>query len=385
MRGAISPRGRSATLFLPVLLSLSLAPALPAAAHPQPTPGSTPRPAASSAEPVAPGLSLTTLNQGAVGVEDSWTIQIPIPSTGTITSPPDRTTPVSALAVQDRAKQASDLLAAAGIVARVEKVDNPRYADLDAGTLGFTVRVGRYANQSGAAADLAALSKFGWFGVSLVNTAEDGLATTGPWVIRVLTVDPAQFGGTLAVAHGANLAERATTSAVAARTKALAAVNGGFFVMQSGDGVPGDPVGVHVEGGRLLSEATNGRPVLRLLDGGRRVQIGALTTTTILTTANGEQHQIEGINRYPGKIRNCGGDAGDAPTMLPLHDLTCTDPDELVEFTPEYGTATPSGTDGIEVAIDTTGTVVASRPERRGGRRGWADRAGYRSGGDLAR
>ena len=42
---------------------------------------------------------------------------------------------------------------------------------------------------------------------------------------------------------------------------------------------------------------------------------------------------LDGIDRVPGLIRNCGGDTTDSPTDLPLHDVTCTDGSELVAFT----------------------------------------------------
>ena len=69
----------------------------------------------------------------------------------------------------------------------------------------------------------------------------------------------------------------------------------------------------------------------------------------------------------PGLIRNCGGDATDSPTILPLHDFTCTDDSELVAFTPRVRPSTPSGP-GREVVLrkgvvdavhDSRGTTLA--------------------------
>ena len=75
----------------------------------------------------------------------------------------------------------------------------------------------------------------------------------------------------------------------------------------------------------------------------------------------------------PGLIRNCGGTADDQPTALPLHDFTCTDPDELVEFTRQFGATTPSGA-GTEVVLDRRSRVVEVRSTR-----GVALRRGQRS------
>lgn len=59
----------------------------------------------------------------------------------------------------------------------------------------------------------------------------------------------------------------------------------------------------------------------------------------------------------PGLVSNCGG-TDDTPTNLPLHAFTCTDADEIVAFTPEFGPSTPSGA-GLEVVLDAQGTVTA--------------------------
>ena len=74
------------------------------------------------------------------------------------------------------------------------------------------------------------------------------------------------------------------------------------------------------------------------------------------------QLRIDGLNRVPGLIRNCGG-TDDTPTSLPLHDVTCTDPDEIVAFTQDFGPSTPSGP-GLEVVLDEHGTVTAVNSTR---------------------
>src|SRR5690606_18593884 len=91
-------------------------------------------------------------------------------------------------------------------------------------------------------------------------TGWDGAASTGPWRIDVLTVDPAKFRGRLVGAYGPDLENRETTSALASAAGAKAAVNAGFFVLDPAAGAPGDPAGVGVYGGRLLSEPVRGRP-----------------------------------------------------------------------------------------------------------------------------
>lgn len=79
----------------------------------------------------------------------------------------------------------------------------------------------------------------------------------------------------------------------------------------------------------------------------------------------GQQLALDGINRVPGLIRNCGGTPDDLPTSRPLHDTTCTDLDELIEFTPQYGALTPAGP-GVEAVLDGSGTVRELRSPRGG-------------------
>jgi len=72
---------------------------------------------------------------------------------------------------------------------------------------------------------------------------------------------------------------------------------------------------------------------------------------------------LDGLNRVPGLIRNCGGTLDDLPTWRPLHDVTCTDEAELVLFTPAFGPSTPSGA-GAEAILDHSGQVVAVHQSR---------------------
>jgi hypothetical protein len=74
---------------------------------------------------------------------------------------------------------------------------------------------------------------------------------------------------------------------------------------------------------------------------------------------------VDGLNRVPGLIRNCGGTADDLPTSRPLHDTTCTDDAELILFTPAFGAATPAGP-GAEAIVDRHDRVVEVRSPRGG-------------------
>jgi hypothetical protein len=84
-----------------------------------------------------------------------------------------------------------------------------------------------------------------------------------------------------------------------------------------------------------------------------------------VTASDGAHRILDGDNRRPGLIRACGGIGGDLPTELPLHDITCTDPSELIRSTPILGAETEAGP-GAEALLDRRGVVIGLR-EPRGG------------------
>jgi hypothetical protein len=101
-----------------------------------------------------------------------------------------------------------------------------------------------------------------------------------------------------------------------------------------------------------------------LRDGGREVVIDRFATPLFVESPVAGRRAIDGLNRVPGVIRNCGGEGGDTPTEQAAHDLTCTDPSEIVAFTPDGLPTLPSGP-GLEVVVDAAGTVTEVR-DRRG-------------------
>ncbi|MFJ2090989.1 phosphodiester glycosidase family protein [Streptomyces sp. NPDC087901] len=352
-----------------VLALLASVGALPAPASSEPRPGparALPLGAAGltetrSTRTLQPGVTLTRIVRGADAPALAWTVEVSIP--GGATSP-DPDAPPTAL--KDRAS-ADELTAAVqgyGFDARTENVTTPAVADYAGGSLGWRVRVGRFDSQSAASAELTRLRKSGYAG-SAVYTGWDGNpADRGPWRIDVLTIDPGRFRGALKASYGPDLENREKTGELAASAGATAAVNAGFFVLDPKAGAPGDPAGVGVYDGRLLSEPVNGRPGLVIRDDGRHSSVTRLTWKGRVVGRDASR-PLDGIDRVPGLIRNCGGTDDDTPTSLPLHDVTCTDDDELVAFTPGYGSQTPHG-DGVEAVLDTRDRVLELRSPRGG-------------------
>ncbi|WLQ04781.1 phosphodiester glycosidase family protein [Arthrobacter oryzae] len=300
---------------------------------------------------LAPGLTRTTITRGAPNQDFFWTVEVAIPSTS-----PDA--PTSALSTQAQAQMVADKLSAAGVPTKVEHVQSPELADAG-GDLGYRVRAGRFGSKAEGSPTVEQIKATG-YKASVIYTGWDGDAGSseddrGPWNLQVLTIDPKEFRGNLTSSFGPNLEDRETTSSLAAAAGALAATNGGYFVMDPAAGAPGDPSGAAVQDGKVLSEPVGDRPSL-VIDK-NRTSIQRLHWHGTVTAPGNAELPLDGLNRVPGLIRNCGG-TDDTPTNLPLHDFTCTDADEILAFTPEFGPTTPSG-QGLEVVLDAHGTVTA--------------------------
>lgn len=309
---------------------------------------------------LAPGLTRTAITRGTPNADFFWTAEVAIPSTS-----PDPDAPASALSTQAQAQTVADKLKAAGVTARVEHVQSPQLADAG-GDLGYRVRAGQFGSKPDGDATVAQIKAAGYKS-SVIYTGWDGDQGTsensrGPWHLQVLTVDPKEYRGQLTSSFGPNLEDRETTSQLSAAAGALAAVNGGFFVMDPKAGAPGDPAGATVHDGKVLREPVGDRPSL-VIGGKNETSIQRLHWRGAVTApGKAGELPVDGIDRVPGLIRNCGG-AGDLPTSLPMHDTTCTHADEIVEFTPEFGPSTPAGA-GIEVVLDAQGTVTAVNHSR---------------------
>src|SRR6266508_5037385 len=305
-----------------------------------------------------PGVTLTTIVRGTTDPAAAWTVEVAIPS-GSV----DPDAPPAAIKDEAAANAAADQLRAAGLDARVEAVPTPRLADAGGNVLGYRVRVGSVPTKADADALRAQVIAAG-FGGSSIYTGWDGepddvAGSTGPWHVDVLTIDAQTFSGRLDATYGPDLERRETTSSLAVLTGADTAVNAGFFVLDPAAGAPGDPAGVAAYDGRLVSEPIAGRPALVVRDDARGTSIVRLRWHGEVAGLT-----LDGLDRVPGLIRNCGG-TGDTPTDLPLHDFTCTDPDELIAFDAAYGVQTPSGP-GAEVILDSSGRVVDIRSPRGG-------------------
>ncbi len=310
---------------------------------------------------VQPGVTLTRIVRGAQDPALRWTVEVAVP--GGHTSP-DPDAPPTVLKDRPSADEWAGDLERDGFRPRVEQVTTPEVADYAGGTLGWRVRVGSFGSQSAAKSERARLKAAGYTGTVVYTGWDSDVTAEGPWRLDVLTIDPSRFRGSLRASYGADLENIETTSELAEEAGAVAAVNAGYFVFDPDAGAPGDPAGTGVYDGRLLSEPVGGRPSLVVHADGRGTEITRYTWEGHAVGGD-TSLRLTGLNRVPGLIRNCGGFADDTPTSLPLHDVTCTNDDELVAFTPHYGQRTPEG-EGLEAVLDAEDRIVELRSPRGG-------------------
>jgi hypothetical protein len=333
---------------LSLALLAVLAAAAPAAAGELPL-GPRWLPETRTASVVAPGITYIRIERGFASARDAFTVDVGFTAT------------------RAEARGLRRRLRDAGYAARIERVRQRAPDDPQRGPLGYLVRTGAFTDEAAAVALRTELVAAGYEAARVVFTGEDGGRTTGPWVVHVLEVDPLAFGGGVVPALGTDVVPgRELLSGLAERSGALAALNGGYFVIGAANGTDGDLAGVSVLSGALVSEAVNGRTSLVLPDRtGEAAVIEALSTRQTVVAGDGARRELDGLNRAPGLIRGCGGSGGDEPTERPKHDFTCTDASELIRFDQIFGATTEPGP-GVEAVLDSGGTVTELR-EGRGG------------------
>ncbi|WP_431948997.1 phosphodiester glycosidase family protein [Actinacidiphila sp. bgisy167] len=301
---------------------------------------------------VAPGLEVRSgvlRDPSAAGV---WTVTVQAPAVNRLTG----AATWAPLGDRAWADATAERLRQAGLEPRLEAVEWDTYADTPRGVMGWQVRVGRFATQAEAGPANAAVVAAG-FRTATEWTGYDGRQAADGERVHVAVVDPARLRGTVEVSDGGDVADREKTSVVAGRLGSLVGVNGGFFITSDADGIQGTMAGLSAVDGRLESMAAGSRAALILGDGGRRPRIADLSTT-VTVRAGSATYAVQGINRLPGKVRNCGRPGG-VPTEQPRHDTTCTLADDLVEFTPAFRAPLPAGS-GVQVVLDSHGTVLST-------------------------
>ncbi len=158
------------------------------------------------------------------------------------------------------------------------------------------------------------------------------------WTINLLVLDPERARLVLARALDEGVGTE-TTSSMAARHGALAAVNGGYF--RTAGLYRGEPAGFMALAGRVLSEPSRRRPGLAVSNAGGRTALAVVDVAfkAEIAAAKGVRREVSGFNR---------------PRLA----------NEMIVFTPEFHGTTLTGPDGVEAVI--VGGRVASVADRRG-------------------
>jgi exopolysaccharide biosynthesis protein len=146
------------------------------------------------------------------------------------------------------------------------------------------------------------------------------------WVINVLVLDPSRTRLALGRA-GDKLAGTETTSSIARRLGALAGTNGGYF--RTDGPYRGEPAGIVLRAGKVLSEPSRKRPGLAVSGKSARTRLAVVDV------------QVRAEVVVSKSVRR-GIDAVNRPRL----------DDELILFTPELGPATMTGPGGVEAVIE---------------------------------
>jgi exopolysaccharide biosynthesis protein len=298
---------------------------------------------------LAPGVTHTKIQRGEQSAKDFFTVD------------------VAFVEEYEQAKALAKKLKEDGFdKVRIDRITERAMDDKEKGPLGFLVRVGTFQSETDAKGLQQKLSEKGYTGLRVVYTGEDGQKTTGPWVVNVIEVDPDSFKGKVVPKLANDVVQgKETLSEMAIRNHAIAGINGGYFVVGSNDGTPGDLAGISVVNGELVSEAVNGRSSLLLSSSETDARIASVSTYSNAISSDGAVREVDGLNREPGLIRGCGGIGGDTITEESKHDFTCKDESELIYYTPLFGESTESG-EGVEVVLNESGNVVEFRNNRGG-------------------
>lgn len=135
-------------------------------------------------------------------------------------------------------------------------------------------------------------------GITYEHLKRAKAAEQEPLSVHVLTVDPSKASMKLVLAQDKVIGNEKTTS-MAARSDAIAAINGGFYIMK-GD-YQGDLDGFFVQDGVILSDPAEKRSSFGFcaMNEGQKPVFEQFNLQSTVTPKDGEPIHIDGINREP--------------------------------------------------------------------------------------
>ncbi len=294
------------------------------------------------------------MRNGAVADSASspfWTVTIDATTTSSITRLPAN----AELGTPAWADRTAAELAAAGYEPRRDTIDWPGYTDTPHGVEGIRLRTGHFPTQAAAQDVATALHGAGFPTATVEWTGYDHDTAPDAEQFHEVIIDPHRYRGDVGVTHHGVTAQRQTTSAVAQATGATVAINAGFFITADADGYQGNPTGLAVYDGQL--ESMNNGPRTGVIFGDGPTRIAPLRASVTVRAPGGATATVQGVNRIPGVIEDCGRPNA-APTTAPRQDITCTATNDLVLFTAQLGADTPTGP-GVQVVLNAGGKVTS--------------------------
>jgi exopolysaccharide biosynthesis protein len=195
-------------------------------------------------------------------------------------------------------------------------------------------------------------------GDALAPRRKIATTTRGPWRVNVLTIDPAVATGRLMSTYGADLGQTEPVSELVASVGALAGVNASYFTFGADPAYPGNPVGLGVYDGGLLSEPELTAPAeIALLVDSRTNSIAIDKVTwqgSLRDEASGRTLTLEHLNRPPRVPDGC------RKLKRPTR---CTEDGDVALLSPRFATTTPAGK-GVEVVLGRRGCAVRQLMQR---------------------
>lgn len=191
-------------------------------------------------------------------------------------------------------------------------------------------------------------------GMTPADPDEINTTDQGPWVVNQLTIDPHLARGHLQATYGKDIAGGESVSDLVASSRGLIGTNASFFTYTASKDYPGDPVGLGVYGGKLLSEPTNDPAEQDVVFDGRS---GAMTfghttwTGKAVDKRTGAAADLDGVDHPPAVPAGCSANT------------KCDLPGQTEWITTEFGARTPVG-QGREVVLGRNGCVIRSTASR---------------------
>lgn len=199
----------------------------------------------------------------------------------------------------------------------------------------------------------------------------------GPWRVNVVTIDPKRSKQRLSTTYGTTLMAPSTVTEIAIWARARVAMNGSFFNFGGPSGFKGDPVGLTVQAGQVVSEQTGTAAEHNVVFDSRtgRMTMGRMSWKGFIRdTESGKARTLGGVNRLPRVPTAClptppvtptpENPTPEPPPPGPRDPDGCSKaPGELIRFDPGFSTRTPSGP-GAEAVYNADGCLVRLTPTR---------------------